>query len=272
MASRLSHMHRHDRCLVRPHVRSTLAPTGPSIRALTHQRPCSHPSRQRPFKVDKLAELGIVSKMQVETFTNFPEHLETLLKAHVPQSLPLLRRLQFAKYKGGQTADSRIVLVSDEANDGSVQDLKFTVAYLDFSGGPETQMWLYSTLEDHDGRGARDAVYRAQLEALTHEILRLGEEYGKSTVYPEGLLLGSINTHVRRILEDMRRIRGRPTGFYDKWLFQATDLPKLSEDLPDGMSWDVATLEDCEIVVARTDIPRTACVNPHLSHFPGLTT
>lgn len=200
--------------------------------------------------------------VKVQKFSTVPDELERLLKAHIPSSLPLLRRLQFAKYQGGSTAESKIILVS--GSDVSNQAQRFTAAYLDYSGGPDTQMWLYSTLEDHNGKDAANPEYREQLQELAQEVIRIGAEYGKGTVYPGGLLLGSLNTHVRKILEGLKRVRGRATGYYDKWLFKAEGLSGTDSELPEGMRWDTATLADCEIVVARTDIPRTPYVRSSL--------
>ncbi|KAH9902024.1 hypothetical protein F4778DRAFT_790988 [Xylariomycetidae sp. FL2044] len=133
-----------------------------------------------------------------------PQPLISLLKAHLPHSLPLLRRLQFAeKFPGGITPHARILYCSSSAGgddpfslfppseeDGSGSSSgstggrvggggsgggggrqkedegvekkeavvrtheknhhhqrTFAAAYLDYSRGPETEMWLYSSLE-----------------------------------------------------------------------------------------------------------------------------
>jgi hypothetical protein len=203
---------------------------------------------------------------QTEIFSNVTDEVEDLLKAHIPYSLPLLRRLQSSKYRqaGASTStESRIVLITGAHDDGRPQHQRFTAAYLDLSGGPETQMWLYSTLENAKLPGSQDddAYYRKQLSELVRAVTSLVREYGSEVMhYPGGLLLGTLSTPVRRLLEGMNRVRPRATGYYDKWLFRADDLPPEGElaELPRGMRWDTATLADCETVVARTDIPRTA--------------
>lgn len=205
--------------------------------------------------------------IRTEIFFNVTDEVEDLLKAHIPYSLPLLRRLQTSKYchAGASTpTESRTILVTGAHDDGRPQHERlFTAAYLDLSGGPETQMWLYSTLENAKLPPSRDdeAYYRKQLSELVRAVTSLVTEYGSEALhYPGGLLLGTLSTPVRRLLEDMNRVRPRATGYYDKWLFRAEDLPPEGElaELPRGMRWDTATLADCEIVVARTDIPRTA--------------
>ncbi|KAL6854789.1 hypothetical protein ACO1O0_005916 [Amphichorda felina] len=209
-----------------------------------------------------------MSTARAQTLTSVPDELEALLKAHIPTSLPVLRRVQSAKYEKRMSSGARIVLVSEDAATDS-QPEKFTVAFVDYAGGPDTQMWLYSTLEDDDdgdGDKASDKVYREQLEVLVRELVRLNLEYGKETAYPGTMLLGTLNTRVRRILEGMNRIQPRPTDYYNKWLFRAEALPQRDGELPEGMTWDTATLADCEVVAARTDIPRTPYVDETLSH------
>lgn len=193
--------------------------------------------------------------MPAHTYTSVPDHVVALLAAHVPRSLPLLRWLQWARYRenGAPRPGARTVVVVDESGQ------RFTAAHVDFAGGPDTQMWLYSTLED--GIEGDVCDYASQIDELTREILRAGRSCGASKLcYPSALLLGTLATPVRRVLEGMERITGRETGYYDKWLFRATDLPARDFELPPGMRWDTATLEDCRVVMSRTDIPRTAYV------------
>lgn len=192
--------------------------------------------------------------LTVSTYVDVPDDVESMLGAHTPYSLPLLRRLQHAKHIQ-PSPQARTILVSHP--DGSL-----TAAWVDFAGGPDTQMWLYSTLDDESETVPIDHYtathYTAQLEELTMEILRLGAQYGKSSHYPGALLLGSLTTPVRRLLEKMNRVQSRPSGYYDKWLFRPENLPTQDDGLPPGMRWDEANLSDCQIVVARTNLPRTA--------------
>lgn len=189
-----------------------------------------------------------------------PSGLLDLLNQHVPYSLPLLRRLQVAKFRNEITEHSRIIVVSLSDRGVEVADGdNFVAAYADFSGGPETQMWLFSTVETKDKISeAEESECKRLLKCLVDEMVKLGKQYGKETTYPGTLLLGTVHTRLRRMLEELNRVTPRATGFYDKWLFKAKDLPDKEAPLPKGMSWDTASLRDCEIVVSRTDIPRTA--------------
>ncbi|KFH42744.1 hypothetical protein ACRE_065290 [Hapsidospora chrysogenum ATCC 11550] len=188
--------------------------------------------------------------IRTETFLHVTDEVEDLLKAHIPYSLPLLRRLQTSKYRqaGASTStESRTILVTGAHDDGRPQHQRFTAAYLDLSGGPETQMWLYSTLENAKLPPSHDdeAYYRKQLSELVRAVTSLVREYGSEAMhYPGGLLLGTLSTPVRRLLEDMDRVRPRATGYYDKWLFRAEDLPPEGElaELPRGMRPLLASL------------------------------
>lgn len=195
--------------------------------------------------------------LTVNTTADVPGELLDRLKTRLPSSVTVLRRLQFAKYNGAMTPATRIISVVNSSDTS-----KFTAAYVDFVRGPDTQMFLYSTLEDETSPDANvDDAYREQFQALVGEVDRLVADHGKLPWYPHGVLLGSLHTRVRRLLEAMNRVEGRPTGYYDKWLFRAEDIPAVDDELPEGMSWDTATLDDCKVVVSRTDIPRTAYVN-----------
>ncbi|KAG9255544.1 uncharacterized protein F5Z01DRAFT_546749 [Emericellopsis atlantica] len=209
----------------------------------------------------------------ISTTSHVPEGLIALLESYLPNSLPLLRRLQFAQHEGRITPTARIIFIH---NGPPKQPQYLAAAYVDLAGGPETQMWLFSTLEVQP---AAVDVHAAQLQALVGEMIEMKRSYGKKLWHEEGVLLGTCETGVRRVLTGMKRLRTRETGFYDKWLFQQQNLPtqrdilgakgaeRREDGLEEGMRWDVASLEDCEIVVTRTDIPRTA---PMLATLPSL--
>jgi hypothetical protein len=159
-------------------------------------------------------------------------------------------------------------------NGNGVADGKFTAAYVDPAGGPDTQMWLFSTLEVEPEESLSSLVegeYTAQLRALTDEIVALVRIYGKELKYPGNLLLGTLHSRVKSLLERRTgRVTLRETGIYDKWLFQTEDLPTYSSTsggvaaaeeesriLGEGMKWDTASDADLEIAIARTNLPRT---------------
>ncbi|EHK26809.1 uncharacterized protein TRIVIDRAFT_217419 [Trichoderma virens Gv29-8] len=201
------------------------------------------------------------------SFSSVPEKLVELLTLDLPYSLPLLRRLQSTKFNHGTSAHARIVFVSDTALSPQEQldqnQFKtYSAAYLDFSK-EETQMYIYSNLEHQRNRddASNRHLYELQLAEMVDEVVRLRNEYKQELLFtdPDRILIGSLHSDVRSILEKFEgRVESRPSGLYDKWLMRREELPLLDETLPSGMYWDSATLDDCRLVVSRTDIPRTA--------------
>ncbi|POR36251.1 Uncharacterized protein TPAR_03544 [Tolypocladium paradoxum] len=200
---------------------------------------------------------------EAQIFTSVPDALLALLAGRLPTSLTMLHRLQLAARETGSTPNARIIFVSDSASfgDGSTKPKAFTAVYANFSIATETQMFMYSTLEDKslgDFTTDDQSEHEAQLDGVMEVLIRLRTDIDSESLYPTYLLLGSVHSDVRAILEKSGRVRPRPSGNYDKWLFRVEDLPQSEPPLPEGMHWDGATLSDCKLVVSRTDIPRTA--------------
>ena len=197
----------------------------------------------------------------VFTYTAVPAGLLDLLSAHLPFSLPLLRRLQSTKWKSGQSPTSRIVFASDDG--GPPQDAEanggkhFTTAYLDPAAGPETQMWIYSTLED-GGLSLEGTETASRLVAsVVNHSKSIGREHSEKLAYPGGILLGSLHSSVKEVMEATGiSFSGRSKLGYDKWIFKVDELPSGELSLPDGMHWSPATREDCVMATSRTDIAR----------------
>lgn len=122
-------------------------------------------------------------------------------------------------------------------------------------------MIMYSTLEDKPVReltSEERVEYEEQLQAMVCELILMRKQADPEGKYPTALLLGSLHAEMRAILQKTGRVVPRPTGLYDKWLFRVEHLPRAELLLSEGMRWDHATFSDCEVVVSRTDIPRTA--------------
>ncbi|KAL7931536.1 hypothetical protein V8C35DRAFT_309770 [Trichoderma chlorosporum] len=203
----------------------------------------------------------------VVSFSSVPDKLVELLAPDLPYSMPLYRRLQSTKFNHGTSDHARVVFVSDaefsaEEQPGHLRPKAYTAAYLDFSK-QENQMYIYSTLEHPRNRGdtSNRQLYEQQLVEMLKEVIRLRSEYKQELLLtdPDRVLIGSLHSDVRSILETFEgRVQARPSGIYDKWLIRREELPLLDESLPSGTYWDSATLHDCQLVVSRTDIPRTA--------------
>jgi hypothetical protein len=194
---------------------------------------------------------------QLDVFDSPPEQLLELLASHLPASLTILRRLQFALYRNFSTPDARIIFSSNTGHLGteSPGPQSFAVVYAEFSTGPDTQMVMYSSMEHGKVNDAEMPQHETHIMNVVQELIRLRKAYGGKLVYGNSLLLGSLHSDVRNVLVKNRRITARPTGDYDKWLFNMQHVPEPKE-APEGMHWGKASLEDCRLVASRTDIPR----------------
>lgn len=217
----------------------------------------------------------------VFTFTHVPAGLLDLLSVHLPFSLPLLRRLQSTKWKGGRNPSSRILFAADDGEPPQNADANrgrhFAAAYLDPAAGPETQMWMYSTLED-GGLSPQDIETASRLvESVASQSQGIGREYSGELAYPNGILIGSLHSSVKKAMEATgSSFGGRSEYGYDKWLFKVDELPPADLSLPDGMYWSPATREDCLLVTSRTHLPRQPydslvafCISSTYSRFKG---
>ncbi|KAK2593445.1 hypothetical protein QQS21_008862 [Conoideocrella luteorostrata] len=199
---------------------------------------------------------------KANSFTSVPPELLELLTSHLPTSLTLLRRLQFAAFKNFITPDARIVFSSDT---GKIDESPhFAVAYADFSTRPDTQMIMYSSLEH--ATESSDPTHEEHIVNIVQELVRLRREHYGELEHERSLVLGSLHSEVYKVLAKTGRITPRLTGAYDKWLFKRGDVPEPGE-APEGMYWGTASLEDCRLVTSRTDIPRPP---ESLVKLPGL--
>lgn len=187
----------------------------------------------------------------MEEFSSPPAELMDLLTQNLPSSLTILRRLQYTNFPRGSTPAAKVLFTSSQGPLAS-KPSAYTVSYFDISGGPDTQMWVYCTVE----AGVSDSDYANQLKAVVAKCIQIRQAYGK-THYPDAVLLGSLDTRTLDIIQAATgRVECRPTGIYDKWILDLDDIPDGNQTLPDGMHWGTASLDDCRLVASRTDIPR----------------
>lgn len=125
-------------------------------------------------------------------------------------------------------------------------------------------MYLYSTLQDYEEEPERSAVAETekQLEKLLQKLIELRHvmEEDLKTELPPAVVLGSLHSRIRKLLEKTMRVSPRPSGNYDKWIFDVGKVPELDMSLPGDMVWGTGSLEDCRVVASRTDIPRPVYV------------
>ncbi|XWW97463.1 hypothetical protein V2A60_005445 [Cordyceps javanica] len=216
----------------------------------------------------------------MESFLIPPESLEQLLLAHLPTSLTLLRKVQYLRRKATSGANKfpQILLASDGATtigDGSAPlhtPGSFTVAYINTTVAQSTAMYLYSTLQDCQDEPEASAVAETerQLELILQGLISLRhamQEEDTQTRIPTSVVLGSLHSRIRGLWEATGRISPRPTGLYDKWIFDVDRVPHLDEELPEGMVWGSGSPQDCRVVASRTDIPRPV---EYLVQMPNL--
>ncbi|KAF5610583.1 GNAT family, partial [Fusarium sp. NRRL 25303] len=207
----------------------------------------------------------------VQVFTDVPAHLLQLLEARLPQSITLLRRLQFTTFPTGRTDSARIIVASDvplRESSASNTIRHFTATYLDPSLGLETNMWLYSTFEDSHGAipasptlsPDEDAICRQQIIAVLNEARHQARVYPiQPLAHPDHIFIGSLHNAVREVaLASGLRFGPTPTYEYEKFIFRIDKLPLPHKlELPSDMVWGSGTVRDCELVKARTSMPRS---------------
>ncbi|KAI1333351.1 hypothetical protein F5Y16DRAFT_11232 [Xylariaceae sp. FL0255] len=261
------------------------------------------PTRNKKGRKEIVLDVAIMSTMSssnVAVYTTPPESLIKHLEPHLPYSLPLIRRLRFAQlFKGGITKNTRIVYVTsvtaendeeeqerDDGGGGSGEDneVPFAAGYLDFSRGPETELWIYSSLEraaaggkdaetvtEEAEVGSREREATACALALLREVKRQQDLYfgppdsqrARERVYPT-LLVGNLGESLRlRLADPATGVVFTTTGIYDKWLFTINDLPdiKLPSPPPSSSgegewSWGMAKVEDIPFMLSRSHIER----------------
>lgn len=211
--------------------------------------------------------------MVTEIRTPVPESEFGRLRDHLPQSLPLLRRIQFTHYPQGTTEHARYLIATD--SDGAIgggdsqaqppSQRHFAAAYLDLSKGPETEMYLYTTLEDATDLAAvpDDEVERVLDLAIpllqrgklaAQEIMRSG---AFTLARGQGFLVGGLHQPTYELLCARRGLTSSYWNPHDAWLFRLERLPALLTGGPgSGLRWDVIRREDVPLIASRTRIPK----------------
>ncbi|KAI0135403.1 hypothetical protein F4814DRAFT_21135 [Daldinia grandis] len=211
----------------------------------------------------------------VTVYTQPPEDLINLLQTHHrPYALPLLRRLRFTRFPGGITEHARILFASapglEQPHNHSHQDTPFAAAYLDLSRGPETELWLYSSLErapaapaEPPSAAAAECAYQLLREvkaireafyapATEHAAVQRRDGLG---LRPARVLAGTLSETTRRALLN-RGIVFAYVAVFDKWMFRLDGLPEVPSPLGPGMEWRAVGRGDIPLMLSRTKIPR----------------
>ncbi|TVY18733.1 hypothetical protein LARI1_G004059 [Lachnellula arida] len=196
-----------------------------------------------------------------------PTKVLEALAHHMPYSLPTTRRIQFMNTSAGrQTAHSHILSTFASPSTSPEPEQDFLIAYLDFSRGPNTEMWLYSSLENPTTPSS-NSTCSAQLLALLARVAVLEQEYLNSVSVSDSaskqqrenqgnVLIASLHVKLWQLLKD-RSLVTMQSPEHLKFLLRVGDLP-VARELPGGLVWGVIGAGDIELVLSRTAIPYKA--------------
>jgi hypothetical protein len=161
------------------------------------------------------------------------------LRQHLPYSLPTLRRLQFMKTSVVQTLSSHVLSSFDAEAPGK----DFLVASLDLSKCPETEMWLYSSIENPDRPG-------------DERVRELERSYQGRRATPGIVMVATLHKTILEILEKHSMVKAK-TEEHFKFIFKMGELPP-GKPLPENLSWSTINPSDISLVLSRTEIPYQA--------------
>jgi hypothetical protein len=173
------------------------------------------------------------------------------LRQHLPYSLPTLRRLQFMKTSVVQTLSSHVLSSFDAEAPGK----DFLVASLDLSKCPETEMWLYSSIENPDRPGDEIAC-ETQILQLFERVRELERSYQGRRATPGIVMVATLHKTILEILEKHSMVKAK-TEEHFKFIFKMGELPP-GKPLPENLSWSTINPSDISLVLSRTEIPYQA--------------
>ena len=145
--------------------------------------------------------------------------------------------------------------ISTYAYQGYYAFQDFAVAYLDFSRGPETEMWLYSSIENPVTDG-NNTVCEEQILELLKRVRDIESQIAQDRrEWPGVVLIGTLHEKILGILEKHARVKEK-TYEHFKFIFKVENLPT-GVPLPDKeLSYSTVKLSDIPLVLSRTHIPR----------------
>jgi hypothetical protein len=162
------------------------------------------------------------------------------------------------EFSGGKTGNSCILASFENSSPGN----SFVMAYLDYSRGPETEMWLFSSLENttsHLTSEDDSQLCERQLVALFRKAGEIEDDFGQPRSTPGTVLVGSAHESVLEVLRRNHLVE-RETIPYCKFVFhtkfQPADITLPSEDF----TWGFVRQEDLALILSRTQIPRKELV------------
>lgn len=236
-------------------------------------------------KKEKQLLIAMAPVVTREMTTPVPPSELVVLEAHLPYSYSLLRRCQFTHRPGG-TSDHARYLFASAAAGGGCNNNHFAAAYVDLSQGPETEVVLYSTLQDHPAEDDGIVVppplsllpdqevdhVLDLIMALFRRIRELAATAAASYTLcrPHGTMVGGLHEATYRLLVKRRGLTSSYWNPHDVWLFRLDRLSTItttsahpvvtssssSSSSSSSMRWDVVRREDIPLIASRTKIPK----------------
>lgn len=190
--------------------------------------------------------------------------------------------MRFTRFPGGITEHTRILFAAAGGTElgDATSDTPFAAAYLDLSRGPETQLWLYSSLERRPdaltsaasrsrygnkedakapGEGREEDKEEAAAQCARRvlaEVRRQRDAYSTGRAAMPTILAGTLSEALRLALLNQKVVFAQ-VDVFDKWMFRLDDLPNVPSPLAPDMRWRDFRREDIPLMLSRTNIKRT---------------
>ena len=219
-----------------------------------------------------------------------------LLRPHLPQSLPIFRRLQFGRFFDATCLLSSVDLTlhGNEQVTSSLQP--WALAFVDRSCRPETEVWLFGTWEtssppsppatDESGKANNELVLALavtmkalplplsihdQASTATNNGNKNGDrneqdtgghtrtDYANHATNVSIMLWGAIHSSTFHILQRLDLLSPQHKAVEEPnhtFLFDIASLPSQPSVLPEGLQWGKVKPQDFELIKSRTQIPR----------------
>lgn len=226
-----------------------------------------------------------------------------LLEPHLPQSLPLYRRLQFGQWSSAARLLSSVDFTTEPNVSSTSQP--WVLAFVDRDQRPETECWVFSSWETatdvHDSSAQQDALIKAlvatmhdlstsstdkevlETQAAAEQAMSEGKDHGglsrsdyaSHMANPNIMLCGSVHSKTVEVMQRTKTLADEFTKTLlvpnHNYILPIATLPP-ARDLPPHLRWGEVKPEHFALVRSRTQIPRqdrTLAILPSLAIFPS---
>jgi ribosomal protein S18 acetylase RimI-like enzyme len=236
------------------------------------------------------------------TTTDATKTLQTsrsILRPHLPVSLPIYRRLQFGRF-----FDATTILTNLDLNSTSQppHDSPWLIAFVDRSCRPETEVWFFGSWEVQPSvppetqpaidelitnlvqtmknLGLPTSIHQDLLDRQAAEQLQVEKDhggfsrsdYGGHATDPNVMLWGAVHKSTVQMIDRLGFVtRKFKAGLVPNhnFIWNVNSMAPI-KDLPPGLHWGELTKENFSLVRSRTQIPRqdrTLAVLPNIGIF-----